>query len=66
MDKTARGTNVIVFIRVVKHVMMNIDKSHAQIRAFIFKKIGSNTNGETRLFLINCGFESLPDEASVS
>ena len=60
MDKTARGTKVIVATRSVKHVMMNIEKLHAQVKIFTFKKIGSNTNDEGRLFLIKHDVESLP------
>ena len=64
MDKTARGTKVIFSIRSVKHVMMNIDKFHAQVTVFTLKKLGSNTNGERSVVLIKHYFESLPNEAS--
>ena len=66
IDKTSRGTNIIVAIRSVKHVMMNINKVHAQVTVFTFKNIGSNADGEISIVLINHGVESLPDEASVS
>ena len=66
MDKTARGTKVISDIRSVKHVMINIDKAHAQVTVFTLKKLGSNTNGEHSVFIIKHGDESLPAEASVS
>ena len=66
MDKTARGTKVIVATRSVKHVMMNIEKLHAQVTVSIFNNLGSNANGESSIFLIKNGVESLPDEASLS
>ena len=66
MDNTARGTKVIVAIISVKHIMMNINKSYAQVTVFTFKNLGSNTNGEIIVVLIKHGVESIPAEASVS
>ena len=66
MNKNARGTKVIVTIRPVKRVVMNIDKAHAEVTVFTFKKLGSNKNGESSTVLIKHGDESLPAKASVS
>ena len=66
MDKTARGTKVIFDIRSVKHIMININKSNAQVTVFTFKNHGCNKNGEISVVFIKYGVESLPDEASVS
>ena len=66
MDKTTRGTNLIVSIRSVKHLMTNINKLHAQVTVFTFKKLGYNINGESSVVLIKNGVESLPSEAIVS
>ena len=66
MDRTERGTNVIVATGSVKYATININKLHTQGTVLTFKKIGSNTNGEISVVLINHGVQSLPDEASVS
>ena len=66
MDKTARVTKEIVDIRYVKHVMVNIDKAHAQVTVLTLKKLGSDTNVDSSLFLIKHSVEILSDEASVS
>ena len=42
MDKNSRSTKVIVATRSVKHVMMNINKAHAQVTVFTLKNLGSN------------------------
>ena len=46
--------------------MMNIDKLHYQVTVFKLNKLGPNTNGESSVFLIKHGFESLPAGDSVS
>ena len=66
MNKNARGTKVIVSISPVKRVVMNIDKTHAEVTVFTFKKLGSKKKGESSIVLIKHGDESLPAEASVS
>ena len=66
MDKTARGTKVIFSIKSVKYVMMKNDKLHAQETVSTFNNIGSNANGESIIFLVKNGVESLPDEVSLS
>ena len=66
IDKTAKGTKEIVAIRPLKHVMMNINKSHAQITVFTLKKLRFNTNVKSSVVIIKHGVESLPAEASVS
>ena len=65
MDKTAIYTRITFAIRSVKHVMVNIKKAHAQVKFFIFKKLGSNTNGKSRVVLIKNGVEILPSEVIV-
>ena len=66
MDKTARGTKVIVATRSVKTVTMNIDKVNAQGTVFTFNKLGPNTNVERSVVLIKHVVESLLAEAGVS
>jgi hypothetical protein len=41
MDKAARGAKVIVVVRYLKHVLVRINKVHAQVTVFLFTKLGS-------------------------
>ena len=66
MDKNERVTKLIVAISSVKHIMINIEKVHAQVTVFTFKNLGSKTNDESSVILIRHGVESLPTDDSVS
>ena len=65
MDKTERGTKEIVAIRSVKTFMMNINKTHVQVKLFTFNNLGFNKNGKISVFLIKHGVKSLYSDASV-
>jgi hypothetical protein len=41
MDKAARGANVIVVVRSLKHAVVRTNKAHAQVTVFLFTKLGS-------------------------
>jgi hypothetical protein len=49
MDKTTRGTKVSVDVRSLKHVVVQVNKAHAQVTVFTFIKLGSRAMGEIGL-----------------